>query len=184
MSPPEPAAATEWIARALERHEGPLLRYVTSLTGDAEQARDVVQDTFLRLCRQPPGTVEGHLAQWLFTVARHRTLDLLRQGNRMTPLTELDLTTREAPAPSPASAAETQDALRTMLALLRGLPRDQQEVVRLKFQGQLSYQEIAAVTALPEGTVGYLLHTALKTLRQRMARLETRPDDTVRPASA
>lgn len=169
---------------ALDRHEGPLLRYVTSLTGDAEQARDVVQDTFLRLCQQKPEAVDGHLAPWLFTVARHRTLDLLRKESRMTPLTELDLTTREAPAPSPASSAETRDTTRALMSLLRGLPRDQQEVVRLKFQGQLSYQEIAAVTALPEGTVGYLLHTALKTLRQRLANLEALPGERTRPASA
>ena len=56
--------------------------------------------------------------------------------------------------------------------LLADLPLNQREVVRLKFQNQLSYQEIAAVTSLSVGNVGFLLHTALKTLRSRLDRLE------------
>jgi RNA polymerase sigma-70 factor (ECF subfamily) len=52
------------------------------------------------------------------------------------------------------------------------LPPKQREVVRLKFQAQLSYEEIAAITSLSVSNVGVLLHTAIRTLRQRMTQLE------------
>ena len=39
-----------WIREAVDRFEGPLTLYATRLLGDAESARDVVQETFLRLC--------------------------------------------------------------------------------------------------------------------------------------
>ncbi len=180
MESEEPTAATDqeasghdaFLRRSLEQFEAPLVRYALSLTGDLETARDVVQDTFLRLCEQPPEAVEGHLAQWLFTVCRNRARDVQRKNSRMTPLTDLDLDHRPAPEPSPAEVAIARDTTGHVEQLLAGLPSNQREVVRLKFQQHLSYQEIAAVTSLSVGNVGFLLHTALKTLRGRLEKLE------------
>jgi len=50
--------------------------------------------------------------------------------------------------------------------ILNTLPANQQEVLRLKFQGDLSYQEISRITDLSMGNVGFLIHTGLKTIRQ------------------
>ena len=58
------------------------------------------------------------------------------------------------------------------MSLLAALPPNQREVVRLKFQNQLSYREISNLTRLTETNIGFLLHTALKTLRQRFERLD------------
>lgn len=169
------ADRSEFIRAALERYEAPLVRYALGFTGELESARDAVQDTFLRLCEQSPGAVEGHLAQWLFTVCRNRILDVRRKDSRMTALTEVELDHRSAPDPSPAEQAATHDGANRVEELLADLPLNQREVVRLKFQQQLSYQEIAAVTSLSVTNVGFLLHTALKTLRGRMEKLERLP---------
>ena len=115
-----------------------------------------------------PDRVQGHLAEWLFTVCRNRALDVLRKENRMKPLTEVDLATRPADAPSPAAEAERRETTSEVLRLLAGLPRNQQEVVRLKFQNGLSYQEISRVTQLTVTNVGFLIHTAIKTLRHEL----------------
>ena len=53
--------------------------------------------------------------------------------------------------------------------MLAGLPDNQQEVVRLKFQDGLSYKEIAGVTGLTVSNVGFLIHTAIHTLRREFA---------------
>ncbi len=45
-----PNDSNAWIRQALERHERPLVHYAARLIGDVERARDVVQETFLRLC--------------------------------------------------------------------------------------------------------------------------------------
>src|SRR5215831_10814134 len=84
----------DWVRSALERFEGPLTRYASSITGDVERARDVVQDTFIRLCDEEPGRLNGCLAEWLFTVCRHRALDVQRKEQHMTALTDVDLETR------------------------------------------------------------------------------------------
>jgi RNA polymerase sigma-70 factor (ECF subfamily) len=164
---------SEFIREALARYESPLLRYAHAITGNMESARDVVQDTFVRLCDTPPDELQGHLAQWLFTVCRNRAIDHQRKESRMTPLLDEQLAARETPDPSPAVQAERREAAEAVLNWLDLLPKNQREVVRLKFQGQLSYEEIATVTSLSVSNVGFLLHSAIRTLRARMTDLET-----------
>jgi len=145
------------------------VRYATQITGDLDRARDVVQDTFLKLCAEDPARLDGHLAQWLFTVCRNRALDIQRKEQRMKPLDDVELATRPGREVSPAAQAEQNENTSHALRFLKHLPPNQQEVVRLKFQTGLSYKEIAGVTKLSVSNVGFLIHTALKTLRQQMA---------------
>lgn len=93
----------------------------------------------------------------------------------MTALTDMELEHRASPDPTPAEAADTRDRANRVDELLAALPPNQREVIRLKFQHQLSYQEIAQVTSLSVTNVGFLLHTALRTLRSRMERIERLP---------
>lgn len=162
-----PADDVQRIASALSRYEGPLLRYASRLLGDVDRARDVVQDTFLRLCREDPARLDGHLAPWLFTVCRNRVIDVQRQDGRVEPIDERALEEQPSAAPGPARVLEAREHLDAVLRTLGTLPASQQEVVRLKFQAGLSYQEIASVTGLTVNHVGVLLHNALKTLRER-----------------
>jgi RNA polymerase sigma-70 factor (ECF subfamily) len=169
MSPP-PDEHDAFVREAIRQHERPLLRYVIHLLGDHDRARDVVQDTFVKLCRQPVATVDGHVAEWLFTVARHAALDALRKEGRMSRFAEGQAERLVAAEPTPAAQTENRESCQQALALLPRLPANQQEVVRLKFQEGFSYKEIAAITRLTSGNVGFLLHTALATLRREMTR--------------
>jgi RNA polymerase sigma-70 factor (ECF subfamily) len=134
----------------------------------------VVQETFVKLCHSDRARIEGCLAQWLFTVCRNRALDVQRKENRMVPLQEVTLDKFESPGLTPSAAAEQRDATNDVVRLLATLPPNQQEVVRLKFQNGLSYQEISQITQLTVTNVGFLLHTALKTIRHRL-KAETNP---------
>ena len=67
---------------------------------------------------------------------------------------------------------EQKEELGRVLRILQTLPRNQQEVIRLKFQNGLSYREISEVTKLSVSNVGFLLHTGLKTVRQKLDALE------------
>ena len=164
-----------WVQAALRQYEGPLIRYAAQITGDLDRARDVVQDTFVRLCEEERSRVEGHLAQWLFTVCRNRALDVQRKESRMVVLNESEMEICESREPSPAAAAEQRENLNSVLRLLSTLPHNQREVIRLKFQNGLSYEEISRVTNLTVSNVGFLIHTAIKTLRQRL-QSESRPE--------
>ena len=88
----------------------------------------------------------------------------------MTALTEVDLDTRPAAGPAPDAQAEAGETAGRALRLLDALPENQREVVRLNFQAGLSYAAISRITGHSVSNVGFLLHTALKTLRQQMQR--------------
>ena len=170
----ESASQADWVRATMEEFEGPLLRYAAQFTGDLDQARDVVQDTFLRLCREDRARLDGHVAEWLFTVCRNRALDVRRKESRMKPLDEIELESCASRDPSPAVVAEQRESAGLVLRLLDALPPNQREVLRLKFQNGLSYQEISRVTQLTVSNVGFLIHTAIKTLRERL-KAETTP---------
>ena len=70
--------------------------------------------------------------------------------------------------PPPEDVAEQRDESNQVLRLLTDLPKNQQEVLRLKFQHSLSYREISAITGLSETNVGFLIHVGIKRLRELM----------------
>ena len=159
------AGERDWICAAVDRFERSLTLYAARIVGDEERARDVVQDTFLKMWQADRAEIDGHLAQWLYTVCRNRALDELRRDGRMTALNEARTATVETavtPAPGKAGGRESVGQIRR---LLEGLPPRQQEVIRLKFQGGLSYRQIGEVMDLTVSHVGVLIHTALKTVR-------------------
>src|SRR5215471_9898309 len=162
------ADAGLWFQGVVSRYEGPLVRYATGITGDLEQARDVVQDAFLRLHSQN-GDRPDNVQAWLYTVCRRRALDILRKENRMRALDESSTAVCQCPVAEPTSAIEQQETEHQLLRSLAELPVNQQEVVRLKFQHDLSYRDIAAVTGLSTSNIGYLLHMAVKRLREQLA---------------
>ena len=151
----------------IERFESPLIRYAMRITGDLDRARDVVQETFLRLCRESSLAASDHLAQWLFTVCRRLAIDIRRKETRMT-MHQEGIAVCDLPARSATGGIEHVEQFDRVLELLVALPANQQEVVRLKFQEGLPYKAISEITGLSVSNVGYLLHTAVKTLREKM----------------
>ena len=158
----------QWVREVLAKHEGPLLSFAVRITGDVESARDVVQETFLALCKQRRGDVEARVAEWLYSVARNEAMDVLRKDGRMCAdkAVEIDQVSNDA---SPAAELEVREEGSRVLAVLAHLPAKQREVLRLKFQAGLSYKEIAKVTGHSIGNVGFLVHVGLKSLRERLA---------------
>jgi len=165
-----------WIEDAIKSHENPLLRYAQHFVRDPDRARDIVQDTFLQLCRSATNELKQRMPQWLYTVCRNRAVDIIRKERRMKQMPTLDddsgrhndaldpVDTESMPHES-IEAAETAAGL---LEQINTLPDRQQEVLRLKFHAGLSYKEIASVMDLTSTNVGFILHTAISKLRQRM----------------
>ncbi|MCK5557118.1 MAG: sigma-70 family RNA polymerase sigma factor [Candidatus Hydrogenedentes bacterium] len=165
---PVDVAYERWVRSTLDRYEGPLIRYAARITGDLEQARDVVQDTFLRLCKADQARVEDHMGEWLFTVCRNRALDVVRKERRMNQLTETQAAQFVSRDPSPSAVAERRETTSRVVRVLETLSKNQQEVVRLRFQNGMSYKEISRITGHSVSNVGFLIHAAIKTLRQRL----------------
>ncbi|HEU5079286.1 MAG TPA: sigma-70 family RNA polymerase sigma factor [Opitutaceae bacterium] len=154
---------------AVTEYQLPLTRYAARLVGDPDRARDIVQDTFVKLLAQDPSTLEGHLAEWLFTVCRHRALDVVRKEGRMKRFEEGQAERVSSDEPRPIRLIENAEIQEAVLRLIDQLPRNQQEVIRLKFQNGFSYKEISRITELSVSNVGVLIHHAVARLRSEFA---------------
>jgi RNA polymerase sigma factor (sigma-70 family) len=158
------------LRNVMRRFEIPLLQFATRITGDRERARDVVQETFVKFQNNGAFSSEREPATWLFTVCRNGALNVCRKEKRMTFLSEQEIEQRADEQPMPSERIEREEAAGFLLKIVATLPPRQQEVVQLKFQNDLSYEQIAEITRTTANNVGVLIHTALKTLRQKYAR--------------
>lgn len=174
----DPSQNGRWVASVVQRFEQPLVRYALSIIGSLEPARDVVQETFLELCRaKSSGREPPHeLGPWLYKVCRNRAIDVRRKEQRMRAVSQ-ELFARQEPCV--ADECDTTGEGHEVRTLVAGLVHNQQEVVKLRFEHGLSYREISEVMGLTVTNVGYLLHAAIQNLRKQMNR-STEPRDVLR----
>jgi RNA polymerase sigma-70 factor (ECF subfamily) len=157
----------EQMAALMKRFERPLLQFAARILGDSDRARDVVQETFVKLQYENRTELDHAPAKWLFTVCRNGALNICRKEKRMTYLDQELLETHQSEQPAPYENLEAKETRGFLLRILGTLPPRQQEVLQLKFQNDLSYQQISEITELSVTNVGVIIHNALKTLRQR-----------------
>lgn len=168
VNPMPPQEFEAFIEQAVNDHESALTGYARTYLHDLERARDVVQDTFIRLCMQDPEKVREHLKTWLFTVCRNRCLDIIRKDKRVEPLDEIRWRKVAGTESAPDEQAEHDEAVADVMRFMDRLSENQKEVILLKFQQGMSYTEISEVTGLTSGNIGFLIHTGLKKLRDMM----------------
>ena len=170
MSGREPSRDGEWIREAVGHYEERLVLFAARIVGDPVRAQDVVQQTFLQLCRQERDRVEGHLAEWLYTVCKNEAIAVLRKEGRRR-AGPIDVETQESDERSPLDALQLDESMSQILDLFGTLSQDQQKVLHLKYTDGLTYREISSATGLPEGSVRSLIHRGLKKLREAHRKL-------------
>jgi RNA polymerase sigma factor (sigma-70 family) len=161
-----PKEREAFVMQALTDHQSSLIGYATTILHDSDLARDVVQDTFIRLCQQDLGKIHVYLKSWLFTVCRNRALDLLRKDKRTQPLDEIRWKKVAGPGLQPDEIAGRDDLSTRLQPFLDRLSDNQREVILLKFQHDLSYREIHEITGLTTSNIGFLIHSGIKRLRE------------------
>jgi RNA polymerase sigma-70 factor (ECF subfamily) len=114
--------------------------------------------------------VRDGVKTWLFTGCRNRALDILRKDSRLVAMDEKKLLKIPGNTVTAATLMEKEEVHNRLDAYLQRLTPNQREVIVLKFQQGLSYEEISRVTGLTPGNVGFLLHHALKRLREWIPR--------------
>jgi len=153
----------------VEQYQYRLVRYLVSLLGRRDGVDDFVQETWLRVLERGE-SYDGHsrFEPWLFRVARNIALDAMRKG----PMFSLDSNEGDGVRSSPASgapspytlAARTQDAER-LAHSLQTLEPVYREALVLRFQEDLSLQEISVIVGAPVSTVASRIYRGLATLR-------------------
>ena len=179
VSSPDAASAKpprfESIEELFAALESPLLSYALRLVGERALAEDTVQEAFMKLHAQFAEVREPR--RWLYRTVHNLALNHRRQERKIVPLEPVAAQGEPASAPDTADPEPLPDeqiirweGIGLVRLSLSALDERSREVVRLKFDEDLSYKQISERTGLTTGHVGYLLHHALKVIAAELAR--------------
>jgi RNA polymerase sigma factor (sigma-70 family) len=142
------------------------------VTGDRAAAEDIAQEIFLGLWEHPEryDPDRASLRTWLCLIARNRAIDWLRRTQARTRATAaLALAGLEEPPQDIESAAVSNTVTKAVRAAVQALPEAQRAAVLLAYFHGLTYRQVAAELAIPEGTAKSRLRLALRHLADRLA---------------
>ncbi|HEX6696074.1 MAG TPA: sigma-70 family RNA polymerase sigma factor [Solirubrobacteraceae bacterium] len=158
-----------------DRHHRSVLAFCRHMVGSREDAEDAVQQTFMAAYRDLVGAEKPVvLRPWLYAIARHRCLSLLR-ARRERPLEEVPQPVTDHFA---TEVAARQD-LRAIVTDMARLPDDQRAALVLAELGDLSHEQIARVIGCPRDKVKALVFQARSSLASSRAARDT-PCDEIR----
>jgi RNA polymerase sigma-70 factor (ECF subfamily) len=154
--------------------EAPLLNYGLRLTGEIGLAEDAVQEAFMKLHSQFKEVREPR--RWLYRTVHNLALNQRRQAAKIVSINSSSSAENENspdtadPAPLPDEQIIRMEGIGQVRLSLETLDERSRELIRLKFTDELSYKDIAARTGISVSNVGYILHHALKTIGDELAR--------------
>jgi len=168
------------ITAIVAEYENRLLQYVGQLIGPgAEEAQDVVQDTFLRLHRQYKkhgyNSIKS-LSSWLYRVAHNLAMDAGRRRKRqkklqekvmLDPITNLNKDTKK----NPENIFSHKEMCTIAMNHLQELPEEQKNILLLKIIEGFTLQHISELTGIKIGTVNYRLSQGLTALSGKLKKV-------------
>lgn len=177
----------------VRRHQKQIVNFIYRMVGDFDTALDLSQDVFIRvyqaLDRYDP---RYHFTTWIYRIASNCAIDRLR---RHTPPTiSLDQAPPSGEGPSrlqiassdrnPAETFEASETVQKIEGAIRRLPSEYRKLIVLRHVNSLRYEQIAAITRLPLGTVKNRIFRARAILRREIERPEPLRKSAPRPLEA
>lgn len=161
----------EELLRAFNGLRDELVSTLWFILGNRDDAQETAQETFLKCWRSQDSLREvKDLRAWIFRVGLNAAKDLRRSAwSRRSKLFRGDdvmLMGKEAP---PAQIVENQEAVERLRLAILNLRQEEKEVFLLRQNGDLTYEQIAAIRHSPIGTVKTQMRSALQKLRQQLA---------------
>jgi RNA polymerase sigma-70 factor (ECF subfamily) len=156
------------LTQLYEENFDKIYRYIVLKIGDRTEAEDMTQQVFLHAIKSISSFKWKGMpfSAWLFRIAHNQVVDYLRKKSRRAtvPLDE-SLATGNI---DPVQAVERKVELERLVLATRGLTRAQQEVISLRFAGEMPVAEVARVMGRSEGAVKALQHSAIVALRKAL----------------
>ena len=149
------------------RYGGLVFTLALRIVGDAELAREVLQDTFLR-CWDGSDSFDagrGRVPWWLMGIARNRAIDLLRSRPHQARLREREQLAVGIGQPTQPDATDSLTMRHAVVSALQGLPIAQRQAIELAYYGGLTQTEIAHELDTPLGTIKSRTREAMDRLR-------------------
>lgn len=156
---------TEVFALLYDRYVQRLYHYCYHRTNNVHDAEDLTAQTFLAALEAfPHHRRDADFAAWLFTIARNKVVDYYRRTPHV-PLEESLLPPFHSDL---AHETETSQQRGVLLAALRALTEDEQELIRLRYVAELSFREIARALRKSEDATKKMLYRLLARLKSQM----------------
>lgn len=150
-----------------DSEESALLRFAYGICGQRETAEDIVQEAFLRL-HEHWDEVQNPLA-WLYRSIRNLALNHIRDHRKESPMQVGEEWQSESPMAS--EVLGKMEAVGVLRMLMADMHDEDRNIIDLKYQRQMSYEDISKRTGLTVSNVGYKLHHLLKNLADSLRRM-------------
>jgi len=161
----------ETFARLYDEYMPKVYRYIYYRVNDTPVCEDLTSSVFEKALVNfgRYSSDKASFSTWLFSIARNVLIDHYRARRPAAPLeAAADVPSQ---APSPWETAERREEMRRLNQCLAALAAEDQEIVRLKFAGELNNRQIARITGLSESNVGTRLFRAIRKLRASFGEL-------------
>jgi RNA polymerase sigma-70 factor, ECF subfamily len=149
----------EAIAALLPLYRRKVFGLAYSYLHHRDSAEDVTQEVFIKVWRALP-SFDGRasLSTWIYTITRNASLSALRAQRRHASMSDPEVMAEVDQSTDATSDAELDAP--ALLRMVNALPSKQRQVVMLFYMQEQSHEEVAAMLAMPVGTVKTLLHRA------------------------
>ncbi len=150
-----------------QEHAIRVYRYIFARVGNHPDSEDLTAQVFMDALKGwHRFSKGGNVAAWLFTIARNKIVDRHRKIKKTVYLEDIpDIT---ADSYEPLQGIIDKETARQLTLLLQKLSPDQQELLHLRFAGELTYAQIAEVLGKSESAVKMAIHRLLKQLQENM----------------
>ncbi|WP_231742738.1 RNA polymerase sigma factor [Stieleria varia] len=170
--PPDLTDFSELLEQLFDDARGEILGTLFYLVGNIEDARDALQETFLKCWRKRQELSDiTNLRAWVFRVALNTGRDFRKTAWNRRRQSLAEDAVMVSTAESPDSGLVQDEQIQRLQHAVRQLRAEEQEVFLLRQNGELTYEEIAQTTSLPIGTVKTRMRTAIRQLRQSVGDL-------------
>jgi len=160
----------------VKRYQNDVFRFCLHYLGNLETAREISQETFLRVFTARDRFDPDRLFRpWMLCIARNMCLNVIKR-NKVVHMESLEglesASTAATPSWYPATEHPLEGVLaderrRTLLHIVNSMPEDARELLMMRYFEQMSAKEIAEVLETTEGAVRTRTHRALNQLRER-----------------
>ncbi|MDZ7362356.1 MAG: sigma-70 family RNA polymerase sigma factor [candidate division KSB1 bacterium] len=164
-------------AELMERYHGPLFSLLYKMVRSKEETEDLVQEAFMKaFASLATFNEEFAFSTWLYKIAINNTIDHLRKKKLRTYSLDKPIQSKEGELkreyPDVHSSSD-HDLLSTeksglITKAIEDLPEKYRQVILLRHSDELSYEEIAAITKVPLGTVKARIFRAREMLKRKL----------------
>ena len=161
-------AAPDLLDRLYDAHTPALYAFLLNLTRDEEDTRDLLQEIFLKMAREPSLLAGvGNERAFLLRMARNAVVDLVRRRQVHRHKHE-SLAANAEPLFVQSPDPDTRALREALSAALAELPLEQREIVHLKLWEDLTFEGIASLLGIPLNTAASRYRYALDKMRGRL----------------